>query len=410
MLALLCLFSPQAVAQDAVVVGCPLPLGASYGQNGMKGLTLAAEEINEKGGITVGGKKLPVKLEIVDTGDLDPKVSEADALAKVKSLITDKKANFLIGGPARSEYGVAAMNVIADNNVVHIVSTGCYTPKWTAQFATDPAKYRKSFRMSGNIAFYIQEAKELLAALKKEYGFTKMFILIQDVQMCRDAAAIVKKVATADGWQVVGEEAAPTETKDFSAQFQKCKDSGAQLLFLWSYSPNTADMFEQWRNMEVPALPMGFVEAAEDPGFWKITKGKCAYSIITLSEAGVTPSDVTPLAKPFYEAFDNRWGAPPRATGSAASYDALYALKDAIERAGSLDTDAVIKALEQTDLTTVRGQLKFDKDHQCVFGGDPKASILGNWAQWQDGQRVTIWPPAIKAGELKMPPWLKIQK
>ncbi|MBN1554155.1 MAG: ABC transporter substrate-binding protein [Phycisphaerae bacterium] len=405
---LTCWMTSSATAQDAVVIGCPLPLAASYGQNGLRGITLAVEQINDAGGVKLGDKKVPFKMEVVDTGDLDPKVTQDQAMAKVKSLITDKKAHVLIGGPARSEYGVAAMDVIAENNVVHIVTTGCYTPKWNeGVFAGDPKKYRKSFRMSGNIKWYIKEMKDLLAVLKKDYGFTKMYILIQDVLMCRDAAAIVKKVATADGWEVVGEHAAPTPTTDFQAPLKECKEKGGQLLFLWTYSPNSAKIFEQWREMEIPALPMGFVEAAEDPTFWKRTKGKCAYSVITLSEAGVTISDVTTLSRKFYEDYEERWGVPPRATGSAASYEAVFVLKDAIERAGSVEPDKLIPALEKSDLPVVRGKLRFDETHQCVFGYDPTNSILGNWAQWQNGQRVTIWPQAAKTGDLKMPPWLE---
>jgi branched-chain amino acid transport system substrate-binding protein len=408
-LILLCMVTCFAYAEkDAIIVGCPLPLTASYGRNGLRGLTLAAEESNAKGGVLLNGKKVPIKLEILDTGDLDPKVSSDESDAQVEKLITDKKADVLIGGPARSEYGLTAMDVVAKHDVVHIVTTGCYTPKWNkVKYTSDPKKYRRSFRMSGNIAWYIQEMRDLLTSLKKQYGFKKMFILIQDVLMCRDAAKIVKDVATKDGWEIVGEEAAPTETTDFSSQLKKCKASGAQLLFLWSYSPNSAKIFEQWRNMEIPALPMGFVEAAEDPAFWKATNGKCAYSVITLSEAGVTLSDVTPLSRAFYEAYKKRWGVPPRATASAASYEALFLLKDAVERAGSLQPDKLIPALEKADLPVVRGRLRFDETHQCVFGYDPKTTILGNWAQWQNGKRVTIWPPAAKTGELKMPPWLQ---
>ncbi len=405
---LLCVFTANTFAEDAIVIGCPLPLAASYGQNGLQGITLAVEEINDEGGVKVGDKKLPLKMEVIDTGDLAPATKEQEAMAKLESLITDKKVNVLIGGPARSEYGIAAMDVVAKHNVVHIVTTGCYTPKWTREkFASDPKKYNKSFRVSGDIAWYLKEMKDLLGELKKNYGFQKMFILVQDVLMCRDAAAIVKKSAAEDGWEIVGEEAAPTETSDFSAQLQKCKDSGAQLLFLWTYSPNSEKIFEQWRNMEIPALPIGFVEAAEDPNFWKRTKGKCAYSVITLSEAGVTISDVTKRSRQFYEAYDDRWGVPPRATGAAASYEAVYLFKDAVERAGSLDTEKLIPALEQSNLPLVRGQLHFDESHQCVFGYDPTTAILGNWAQWQDGKRVTIWPTAAKTGDLKMPPWLE---
>jgi branched-chain amino acid transport system substrate-binding protein len=395
------------MAKDAIVVGCPLPVGASYGENGYRGIVLATEEINDQGGIQLGDKKIPIKLEVVDTKDLSPETSEADAMAKVEGLITDKKVDVLVGGPNRSEYGVAAMDVVAKHNIVHIASSGCYTPKWTAKYASDPKKYYKSIRMSGNIVWYIQETRDLLTVLKKQYGFGKMYVLVQDTLMCRDAAELVKKAAVEDGWEVVGTEAAPSETTDFTPYLERVKKSGAQLLFMWNYSPNTASLFEQWRNMEIPALPMGYVEAAEHPDFWRKTRGKCAYSLITLSEAGVTPSDITPKSRAYYEAFEERWGEAPRGTSAAASYEAMYVLKDAIEKAGSLEPEKLMPELEKTNLMLVRGTIRFDQNHQFYQGYDKATTALGNWAQWQDGQRVTIWPEAAKTGDLKMPPWLE---
>ena len=97
MTAVLTLVSSAGAESPAIVIGCPLPLGASYGQNGLRGLTLAAEEINAEGGMVLHGQKRPVKLEIIDTGDLDPKVSESEAMAKVESLIKDKKADVFRG-------------------------------------------------------------------------------------------------------------------------------------------------------------------------------------------------------------------------------------------------------------------------------------------------------------------------
>jgi branched-chain amino acid transport system substrate-binding protein len=90
-----------------------------------------------------------------------------------------------------------------------------------------------------------------------------------------------------------------------------------------------------------------------------------------------------------------------------SAYEGLYVLKDAIERAGSTETEALIPALEKTNLPAVRGTIRFDQNHQIVYGYDPKTSVLGNWVQWQDGKRVTIHPQAASMGSIKMPPWLK---
>lgn len=166
-------------------------------------------------------------------------------------------------------------------------------------------------------------------------------------------------------------------------------------------------MMRQWADMEVPALPIGFIGAAEDPGFWEATKGKGAYTIVTLSETGCTPSNVTPLTMKYYNAFKKRWNVAPRSTGCVSAYEALYVLKDAIERAGTVEDEPLIGALEKTNLPAVRGTIRFDQNHQIIYGYDPKTSVLGNWVQWQNGERVTIFPQAAAMGTIKMPPWLK---
>jgi branched-chain amino acid transport system substrate-binding protein len=306
-----------------------------------------------------------------------------------------------------SECGMAAMDIYARYKTIDIVSIGCYTPSWDKKFAKNPEKYKYSFRESGSVMWYIKEALDLLQKIKNEHGFNKMFISIDDSLMCRGAAGIVEKLAKKNGWEIVGMDKHPIGTTDYSVALSECKKSGAQVLFMWAYSPETSILLKQWADMEVPALPIGFIGAAEDPGFWEATKGKGAYTIVTLSETGNVPSNVTPKGMAFYNAFEKRWGVPPRSTGCVSAYEALYVLKDAIERAGTLDKGALIAALEKTNLPAVRGTIRFDKNHQIIYGYDPKTSVLGCWAQWQDGKRVCVFPEVAATGKIKIPPWLK---
>jgi branched-chain amino acid transport system substrate-binding protein len=86
---------------------------------------------------------------------------------------------------------------------------------------------------------------------------------------------------------------------------------------------------------------------------------------------------------------------------------AVYVLKDAIERAGSLDADKVVTALEKTDMMGVYGRLRFDpKSHQVIPSTDPKEGAVGSILQWQDGKRVVVYPKSIAAGEILLPPWM----
>jgi len=78
-------------------------------------------------------------------------------------------------------------------------------------------------------------------------------------------------------------------------------------------------------------------------------------------------------------------GSATRSTGCVSAYEAMFVLKDAIERAGSIDKEALVAALTKTNLPVVRGTLRFDQNHQVVYGYDPKTSVLGCWVQWQNG-------------------------
>ena len=390
-----------------IVVGAPIPRASAYGQNGERGMILATEEINAAGGVKVGKEMRPFQLEIIDTRDEEPGVPTSEVLLAIEKLILQKKVDMIAGGPCMSECGLAALDLYAKYKTLDVVSIGCYTPGWDKKVATDIEKYKFSWRESGSVAWYIKEAIDLLHKIKADYGFTKMFISIDDSAMCRGAAQIVSDLAVKDGWEIVGNDKHPIGTTDYSAALNDCKKSGAQVLFMWAYSPETSILLKQWAEMEVPALPIGFIGAAEDPGFWQASNGKGAYTIVTLSEAGNVPTKVTPLSMKFYENFKKRWGVPPRSTGCVSAYEAMFVLKDAIERAGTTDKEALVAALAKTNLPAVRGTIRFNENHQIVYGYDPKTSVLGCWVQWQNGERVAIFPEPVATGKIQMPPWLK---
>ncbi len=396
-----------AEKENPIVVGAPIPRASNYGQNGERGMILATEQINAAGGVKVGDKIRPFKLEIIDTRDEEPGVPTSEVLLAIEKLILRTKVDLVAGGPCMSECGMAALDLFARYKKLDVVSIGCYTPSWDEKVSKDKQKYRYSFRESGSVKWYVKEALDLLRKMKEKFGFETMFVSIDDSLMCRRASEIVEKLAAKDGWKIVGKDVHPIASTDYSGALTECKKSGAQILFIWAYAPETSILMKQWASMEVPALPIGFIGAAEDPGFWKATDGKCAYSIVTLSETGNVPTKATPKATEFYNAFEKRWNVPPRSTGCVSAYEAMFVLKDAIERAGSLKEDALIAALEKTNLEAVRGTIRFDENHQVVYGYDPKTSVLGCWVQWQDGNRVQIFPDVAAMGEIKLPPWMK---
>ncbi len=402
-------FQNSALAKKSIVIGCPLSTAYLYGWAAERGVKLAVEEINAKGGVNVGGKKRLFSVEVIDTRDLEPGVPVSEALLAVEKLILDKKSDFLIGGPVRSEAALAAMSLLSKYKKVSIVSTGVLTPKYHAMVAKQYDKFKYAFRIHGQAVHLVGEMFANFGELKEKYGFNNLFIIAQDVSHARGAAAVMKKVATKKGWNVTGVEIYPTGATDFSMGLLKAKKTKSEIINIWMDMPESAILLKQWYDMKIPALPFGStLAAAEQPGFWKATKGKGEYTLCNVVNAGNAPSNATPWTMKFYNAYTKRWGVEPEGLGASSSYMAVYVLKGAIERAGSLDSDKVVTELEKTDVMGVYGRLRFDpKSHQVIPAVDPKDGAVGSILQWQNGNRVVVYPKSIAVGTIQLPPWMK---
>jgi branched-chain amino acid transport system substrate-binding protein len=399
----------RAMAEEPIVIGCPLSTAFLYGWDAERGIKLAVEEINAKGGVNVGGKKRPFQVEVIDTRDLEPGVPVSEALLAVEKLILDKKADFILGGPVRSEAALAAMSLLSKYKKVSIVTTGVLTPKYHALVAKEYDKFKYCFRIHGEAKQLVGEMFANFTELKNKYGFNNLFIIAQDVSHARGAAKVMETVALKKGWNVTGVEIYPTGASDFSMGLLKAKKTKTEIINIWMDMPESSILLKQWYDMKIPALPFGStLAAAEQPGFWKATEGKGEYTLCNVVNAGNAPCEATPWTMKFYNAYAEKWKVEPEGLGSSSSYMAVYVLRDAIERAGTLDSDKVVSELEKTDVMGVYGRLRFDpKSHQVIPSLDPKEGAVGTVLQWQAGKRIVVFPKSIATGEIKLPPWMK---
>ena len=397
-------------AEKPIVIGAPLSTAFLEGWDADRAMKLAVEEINAKGGVTVGNVKRPFKLEVMDTRDLEPGVPVSEVLLVVKKLILEKNADFIVGGPVRSEAALAAMDLLSKYKKVSILTTGALTPAYYKRVEAEYDKFKYCFRISGEVGWMVTgEFLPCLMDIKAKYRLNRLFMMIQDVAHARGGGDLVAKLASEKGWEIVGKEIFPTGTTDYSVGLMKAKKENAQVILIWMDMPESSVLLKQWYDMKVPALPFGtIITAAEEPGFWKATDGKGEYVLASVVNAGNSPSKATPWTMKFVDAYSKRWKVEPEGYGTSSSYMAVYVLKDAIERAGSLNSDAVVSALEKTDLMGVYGRIKFNpKNHQVIPSLDPNEGAVGTIFQWQGGKRVVVFPPKIAMGEVKLPPWMK---
>ncbi len=405
----LVLAAGTALAATPIKLGAPLSTAYLYGWDAERGIKLAVDEINAAGGIQVGGEKRPLEVEVIDTRDLEPGVPVDDAIKAVEKLILQREVDFIVGGPVRSEAALAVLDLLSQYKKVSIVSTGVLSPAYHKTIAKNYDKYKYAFRISNEIVNII--VNEIMAVFKKlraDFGLDRVYIMVQDVAHARKSGQVVEKFLKKSGFQVLGHDIYPTGNTDFAQGLLKARKQDAQILFIFMDMPETAILLKQWKSFRMKSIPFGFMSAAEQPGFWEASKGDAEYAIVDVINGGNAPAEITPWTMKFVNAYKAKWGLEPEGYGTSSSYMAVYALKDAIERAGTLDPDAVVKALEEIDLMGVYGRIRFDpKSHQVIPSTDPEKGAITGFFQWQAGKRVTFWPEAGAIGTLQLPPWMK---
>jgi branched-chain amino acid transport system substrate-binding protein len=346
------------------------------------------------------------KVEALDTRDAEPGVPVQEALLGVEKLILDKKIYAAVVGNFRSEALLAAMDIYSKYKVINI-GTIAMTPKFQEKIMSDKEKYKYSFRNCLDSIYLAGYIQGMMKNIQKEFGYNKVFIATQDVLWATATGSFMEKWFKDNGWTVLGFERFPTGATDFSSLLLKAKTTNAQVIMPLFDMPPSGILMKQWRSMKVPALIAGFMDPLMGPEAWK-TFGNIDGSLNVVFEIGYFPIKAYPPTVKFSEAYAKRWKKEIQsARGSAPSYDAVYLLANAIEKAGTLDPDKVVKAIEETDMPGVVGRIKFDKGHQLIFGNDPKTTACGGVFQWQKSKRVVVWPESMASGKIEKPSWMK---
>jgi branched-chain amino acid transport system substrate-binding protein len=233
-----------------------------------------------------------------------------------------------------------------------------------------------------------------------ELGFKKIAIVGENEKWVQDLMPILKKGAASAGADIRMTELFNAGTSEFSALLSKVRASNAQFLLVILSHASSDTFARQWYDAKMPVPYGGLDVKSMDGDFFERVEGN------SISEIAVNYAVRIPLTNktvPFFDEFRKRTGREPVYTAFGA-YDAVYAYVGAAERANSLDTDAIIEALEKTSMAGIAGTVEFDDTHDVKAGGK-----YGNllFVQWQDqGNRVVVWPRELRSGKFIMPPWM----
>jgi branched-chain amino acid transport system substrate-binding protein len=236
------LSSCQAVgAPSTIKIGVNAELTGGVpvvGESCKNAAELAVKEINDAGGLEVGGKKYTVELLVEDDED-----KAESAAAAAQKLVTAGVVAMI--GPNASRNAIPASEV-AESSKMPMISPWSTNPKTTQDARTsEPKKY--VFR-----AAFIDDFQGVVAAkFAIDQIKTQKPAVLYDVasEYNKGIAEVYKRTLEENGLQVVSFETYTTGDKDFSAQLTKIQQSGADSLFLPNYYSEVPLQVQQARRL-----------------------------------------------------------------------------------------------------------------------------------------------------------------
>ncbi len=394
------MLSGEEQSSDTIKIGLCTDLGAP-GDGPWRGALLATEQINAEGGIL--GKQIELIAEDTDYGWTSFDLTTVSTA--LNRLLHYHKVDFVIGG-MEDDDNLVMQNIIAEQKKI-FVSLSAPGDHLTQRVLDNYDKYKYFFKAAppNSTALAIGYADSLVA-LREYTGFNKIAYLILDLTVFDDDVKLIESLQELHGFEVVYGNRFPPGTIDFSSYFAAIEAAGAEILVPFVYGDMSFIFIKEWYDRQSPLVIWGSDFTAASPTYFESTEGKCAHE--TFGRPALSAEyPCSNKTSPFLEDYMERWGELPDYL-AAAAYDIIrFILPDALERAGTLETESVIKALEEVDIETpTTPRFVFTSSHDVMYGKGYNEQYFFQWKP--DGTRVPVYPRELKeeaGATYTYPPW-----
>jgi branched-chain amino acid transport system substrate-binding protein len=355
-------------AAEPIIIGQLTALsgaGASQGIQAAEGVKIAIEELNAKGGVL--GRKFQ---HIV----LDDKANAEHTSRQIKTLILDKKVNFIVGLGGNTAAANVGSDYIKSAKVMGIIFNPC-TPSTIQERG-----HRYVFRMGhDNTAI----ARTLAAAVALKWNKPKrIYGLNQDYEFGHDFwkefTQEYKKLVP--DMQIVGEAWAPFPSQEYSSYISAILAKKPDLVVDSMWGTDGLALIKQcvafgaykkvhWAGWSVGDIAsIGAIKRGEAAPIGAL--GNFSWPYWALDNQ---------MSKNLYKKLYARLKTPP-CHPAANGYAAMYAVARAIKEAGTVDTEAVINKLEGMTVDSPVGKVYIRPcDHQAMW---PE---WGGVIDWEEG-------------------------
>jgi branched-chain amino acid transport system substrate-binding protein len=377
--------SGPAKAADVIKLGAPLALTGSLADEAKKQdvvWKMWLKKVNAAGGISVGGKKMPV--ELVEY-DYQSDGQRAGQLAE--KLITSDKVDFLLSPFGSGHTKIVA--TIAERYEMPVIACAA-----SSESVFDQTLKHLFGTLSPNVGMFgpmITYFKGQLPSLKK------VAVLGRDDVFPKAMAQGVSAAAKAAGLDVVYDQLYAVGTMDHAAALSAIKAGSPDWIYVTGYTQDLILVRKQMADLGVKAP---IVTMVAGPAYKEYIDGlgNLANGITSSSwwhhATNYKGVGVWPTTEGFYKEFVAQEKADPDYVHASCAA-ATVILQDAIERAGSTDKGKVRDALAKTDASTFYGPVKFSANGMNAGRDLPIIQV-------QDKQIKVLAPKDIKNGDMTL--------
>ncbi len=328
----------------APLTGRPSDMEAST----VKAAELAANQVNEAGGLEVGGQRYQLVLLVEDSANLPD-----TAVAAARKLINQDHVAVIIG-PQISRNAIPVA-VVAENAHIPMISPYSTNPATTAgkQYV---------FR----IAYVDSFQGEVMARFALEQLNVQTAAVLYDVanEYNRDIAEFFRQSFTAGGGQIVAFESYTTGETDFSRQLAVIHDGQPQVLFLPNFNNDIVPQIHQAQAAGITATLLG-----SDSWDWEQSADLAAVDGAFFS-THYAHDAANATGQRFVELFRQQYNEVPD-DEAALTYDAFNLLFQAIQNEGQVDPESIRMGLRQIEqFQGVTGLMRY------TGTGDPEKSAI----------------------------------
>ena len=313
---------------------------ADFGKHALWGAQVAVDEINAAGGIL--GKQVGIK-SYDDENVAEKAAAAAELIVSDPSVVAVAAAHYsssiaLVGAPIYQEGGIPAISNSASHPDYSAVGDYIFRNN-----LTEEDEFRFAFQMP-----VVAGAKKVaIVSLMSDFGQ-----LFTD-----DMVEMAKEYGEQLGFEIVCESYFTDGTVDFAPNIAEVKSSGADTIMFSAEYNNLAAFAQQLRKTDTDTQIIGLmttyngelIKLAGDT-----VNGMYLYSCFD-------PNSDSAVVQQFVKEYSDVNGMQPDFV-AANAYDSVYMLKNAIEKAGSYDREAIKDALYEVSFDGTQGNIHFKEN------------------------------------------------